>query len=79
MNERLLTSLQARLLRWLFIAALCSILAALLVMGVTLLLPDDVVVAMSDSTYMGIVVAVTAALSVGVHLLTRRKPPRPPR
>ncbi|MFG3506339.1 hypothetical protein ACGF5F_12595 [Streptomyces sp. NPDC047821] len=76
---RLLTSPQARVLRWLLIGLLCSAGGALLVMGVTLLLPDDVVGSMSDGTYSGLVLAAALVLCVAVYVRTRRKTPRPPR
>ncbi|MER7106362.1 hypothetical protein [Streptomyces sp. NPDC000229] len=79
MTRRLLTSPQARLLRWLLIGALCSMGAALLVMGGTLLLPDDMVRSMSDRTYSGLVLGTTLVLSAGVFVRARRNRPRPPR
>lgn len=79
MAQRLLTSPQARLLRWLLLGALCSMGATLLVTGGTLLLPDDVARSMSDLTYGALVLGTTLALSAGVFVRTRRNRPRPPR
>lgn len=79
MARRLLTSPQARALRWLLIGMLCSIGGALLVMGVTLLLPGDVTRSLSEGTYSGLVLTAALALWAVVYVRARRKTPRPPR
>ncbi|QGV80433.1 hypothetical protein [Streptomyces ficellus] len=74
-----LTSPRTRPLRWLLIGLLCSFAGALLVTGVTLLLPDGAPAPLSDLGRTGVVLAVTGALCAVVYLRARRGRQRPPR
>ncbi|MFF8290336.1 hypothetical protein ACF068_14060 [Streptomyces sp. NPDC016309] len=58
----------------LLIGLLCSVAGALLVRGVTLLLPD-----VPEGAALGMVLGVSVALGCGVYARTRRGRPRPPR
>lgn len=75
-----MNSLQSRTLRWMLIICLTGLLAGVIVpLLAGLLLPDSVYREIPEAVFFWAVVAVTVGLSVGIHLLTRRKAPRPPR
>ncbi|WP_336322970.1 hypothetical protein [Streptomyces lavendofoliae] len=65
--------------RRLLLGLLCSVAAALLVRGVTLLLPGEVTASVPGWTPTGLVLVVALALGGVVYARTRRTRPRPPR